>query len=279
MRTLTQRELNRALLARQGLLERFDRSLPRCIESDRRPPDPVRAQRLHRGVVAAGGVRAWGAHAGAGARDGGAGHPDAQHDPHGLPSRLLADRHRGPGASAPVVAAGHTSCHERARPRNLGRPDPGCARRRPPTPIRAGEGARHGLHDLERCHGMARSGARAAERNLGAAKSRPLRLGGGLDRSPACGAHPGRRPRDPGSALPHGVRARLPQGHLELHRCAAPCGGCGARRDPHPAVPEPGGGTPGGPPRPARSPIPQPPCRCGSCPPGTPRCSSTRAGP
>ncbi len=33
MRTLTQRELNRALLARQGLLERFDRSLPRCIES------------------------------------------------------------------------------------------------------------------------------------------------------------------------------------------------------------------------------------------------------
>ena len=33
MRTLTQRELNRALLARQGLLERFDRSLPRFIES------------------------------------------------------------------------------------------------------------------------------------------------------------------------------------------------------------------------------------------------------
>jgi len=33
MRTLTQRELHRALLARQGLLERFDRSLPRFIES------------------------------------------------------------------------------------------------------------------------------------------------------------------------------------------------------------------------------------------------------
>ena len=33
MRTLTQRELNRALLARQGLLERFDRPLPRFIES------------------------------------------------------------------------------------------------------------------------------------------------------------------------------------------------------------------------------------------------------
>ena len=32
MRTLTQRELNRALLARQGLLERSDRSLPRFIE-------------------------------------------------------------------------------------------------------------------------------------------------------------------------------------------------------------------------------------------------------
>ena len=32
MRTLTQRELNRALLARQGLLERLEPPLPRFVE-------------------------------------------------------------------------------------------------------------------------------------------------------------------------------------------------------------------------------------------------------
>ena len=145
----------------------------------RRPPDAVRTQRLHRDMVAPEGVRARRAHAGAGTRDGGAGHPDAQHDPHGLPARLLAHRHRRPGASAPLVAPGHPSCHERTRARNLGRPDPGCARRRPATPIRAGEGTRHGLHDLERGHRMAGSGPGAAERHLGAAQSRPLRACGG----------------------------------------------------------------------------------------------------
>ena len=279
MRTLTQRELNRALLARQGLLERFDRSLPRFIESvgglqtQYAPSGYIgtwsRLEGFERGaltralerrtVVQATLMRS-------------TIHMVSRRDYWPIVTAVREHRRRW------WLQATRHATSERELETWAGRIRDALAdgpQRRSVLVKELGmdsttwNGAT-GWLDLVRVPPSGTWERRRADL---------YGLGGGLDRSSACGPHPGRRPRPPGSALPHRVRPRLAQGHLELHRCAAPRGGCGARRDPHPAVPERGRGTARWTSRAGRSPIPQPPCRCGSCPPGTPRCSSTRAEP
>ena len=61
-RVLTTRELNRALLARQGLLDRFDASLPRALERIGGIQAQYAPVDVRRALVAAGGLRARRAH-------------------------------------------------------------------------------------------------------------------------------------------------------------------------------------------------------------------------
>src|SRR3954465_10773400 len=119
-RTLTQRDLNRALLARQLLLERSPAPLPRALErmpparaaaagagADRRDPGAVRPLDVLRAVVAPARPGPAGDHARAGAALSRAGDADALDHPPCLARGLLAARARGRrGAPALVGALG-----------------------------------------------------------------------------------------------------------------------------------------------------------------------------
>ena len=157
MRTLTQRELHRALLARQGLLERFDRSLPRFVEA---------SAGLQTQYAPSGYIGTWSRLEGfERGRSRGRWSEGRWCRPTLMRStiHMVSRRDYWPIAIAVrehrrrwwLQATRHAmserdletwACRIRA-----------CARRRPPTPIRAGQGTRHGLHDLERCAPVARS--------------------------------------------------------------------------------------------------------------------------
>ena len=89
-RILSTAELNRALLARQMLLERKRLLAAQGAGADRRNPGPVRALDVHRAVDTARGLRAGGADPGAGAPHRGPGNPAAGDDPPGDAGRLVA---------------------------------------------------------------------------------------------------------------------------------------------------------------------------------------------
>ena len=90
--------LNRALLARQLLLERVPAvASPRRCRGMARHPEPVRPERVHPAVVVPHRIPPRRPDACLRGRDGRPGHPDARHDPRGGARRLpaLPRRHRG----------------------------------------------------------------------------------------------------------------------------------------------------------------------------------------
>ena len=119
-RVLTTRELNRALLARQLLLERAAAPPGRGGRAGVRAADAARAVGLHRDVVAGGRVPAGRSHRGARAGGGRAGLGHAQHHPHGRRRRTTC---RSPRRSGPPGA--RSGCGRRS-----GRPGWTC----PPSP-------------------------------------------------------------------------------------------------------------------------------------------------
>ena len=105
-RTLTERELNRALLARQLLLERASSPIPKAIE---------RIGGLQTQYAPSAYIGLWSRVDGFGRDDltralerrwVDPGHADARDDPHDLRTRLLADDRGDPASSSRIVAAG-----------------------------------------------------------------------------------------------------------------------------------------------------------------------------
>ena len=103
-RTLTERDLNRALLARQLLLERSKLSIERRGRAGRRAPDAVRPVGLRRAVDAARELRTRRPDSGPGAAHGDPGLADPHDDPHRLPARVLEVRGGHPPLPPGVVA-------------------------------------------------------------------------------------------------------------------------------------------------------------------------------
>ena len=110
-RTLTERELNRALLARQLLLERAKTPLPRALERIGGIQAQYAPVDVHRALVAARRVRARAADARARAPERRPGLDDARDDPPGLEAGLLALRRRNSRGAARVVAPGAQGSH------------------------------------------------------------------------------------------------------------------------------------------------------------------------
>ena len=203
-RTLTQRELNRALLARQGLLERRALSLPDALDAmgalqaQYAPSmyiglwsrvagferDALTRALERREVVQATLMRV--------------------HDPPRLARGLLAAGDRDPRRAARLVAARDQAAGAGSRRgRDAAR---GAARRA--AEAQGDRGAdRQGRRARRR--DVARPRARAAVGHVGAPPRRPLRAGRGLAR--AARRRRRRRARPPRHALPDRLRARAPR--------------------------------------------------------------------
>ena len=104
-RTLTEAELNRALLARQLLLDRSRLSLTERAGADRWNPGPVRARDVRRAVEPDRGLRARAADPGARAPHRGPGDLAARHDPPPDAARLVGVLGRDRRAPPPRVGA------------------------------------------------------------------------------------------------------------------------------------------------------------------------------
>ena len=279
---LSTRALNRALLARQLLLERAAAPPGGGRRAGVRAADPACAVRLRRHVVAHGRVPEGRSHRGPRACGGRAGLGHAQHHPHGRGRRLRAVHRRGPARAAGAVAAGGQA---RGRAGHAGRRGGRAALpgRRPadPAPARGAPGGRRVPEG--RVGGrpaVGRPAARAAGRNLGEAAGAPVRARGARPAPTRPRTGPRRRRRRScwsratcarsGPPPPRTSRRSPGSRSARSGPCwrAATCGGSAARRAGSWSTCRTGRCR-----RPARR------RRCASWAPGTPRCSCTRGAP
>src|SRR5207248_1277167 len=207
---LTQRELNRALLARQLLLGRAPLSIPAGGGADGHGADAVRALGVRRALVTAPRLPSRRPHRGARAADRRAGNDDAEHDSRRLAARLLAARARDPARADGVVPAGPED--RAARARAGGAPAPRLPFR-PPSPPGGDrrEARRRGLAAGNR--DLARPRARTALRHVGAPPRRPLRSRRGVGRAGARA-----RPRRGGEASRPSLPGRVRPGRAHRDR-------------------------------------------------------------
>ena len=215
--TLSQRDLNRALLARQGLLEPLSAPLPRRarrrMRASRRSTRPrctsalwSRLARLERDEL----TRALEAPRGR-AGDAAARRPSTSSRP------ATTGPSRWPSASdaADLVVRGRCGprrLREGEMERAAERLRAELAGRRDAAP--GGDRGAAGQARRARDRALGRPRARAAVGDVGAAPRGPLRAGRGLDRPAGRRRRPGRAPR---RALPARVRAGVAQGRGELH--------------------------------------------------------------
>ena len=132
-RVLTARQLNRALLDRQLLLERIDAAHTRSDRAGRWPPDAIRTVGLCRALDAPGRLPTRRVDRGArgSQRHPGLAHP--HHHPHGLAARVLALRDGRSGTAASLGAADPRHCRRPGWRGGHARGGATHARRRSPT--------------------------------------------------------------------------------------------------------------------------------------------------
>ena len=238
MRTLTRRELNRALLARQLLLERVAAAAARTRSSASAGSRPSTRRRCTSGCGrGCADFEPAALTARARAARGRAGHADARHDPPRLAARLLAVRgRRARGAPRAVAArvegAGRRRDGRRRARRSRARSTTAPLPRKEVEAL-IGKPAARGIHlwlDIVR---VPPSGT--WERRRADLLRRRRRLAPG--RARAAGRRRHGPPRPP---LPGGVRARLAQGRAELHRPQPHDAQAGARARRHRALPRRG---------------------------------------
>ena len=283
-RVLTQRELNRALLARQLLLERVAPARSRARSSgsaaSRTSTRRTRTSASGRASTASSVTRSTAALE---RRIGRSGDAHARHDPPRLCARLLAVRGRDPQSAATVVAARPQAafgarrprCGKRGVARARGRDDAQPRRdRRAPARVRSAGCAGRARMERRRRRARSRAAVGNLERSVARTRSRSPRTGSALPPStrtrrsstwrvatwPASGLR--RATTSPtGPASPcrsfTPVLERMRLRRFRDEKTAASYSTCRARRFP----------------------IPRRPRRSVSCRRGTRRCSSTRGAP